>query len=39
VGVHYPLDIICGSALGLVLGYTGFNLINKKISFTIHTAA
>jgi membrane-associated phospholipid phosphatase len=39
VGVHYPLDVICGAALGMALGYTGFIFINKKVSFIIHTAA
>jgi hypothetical protein len=39
VGVHYPLDVICGAAIGLVLGYAGFVILNKKILFTIHKAA
>jgi undecaprenyl-diphosphatase len=39
VGVHYPFDVICGAALGLLLGNVGFLILNKNISFTIHKAA
>lgn len=33
VGVHYPLDVICGAALGSVLGYiAGIVLTKKKLT-------
>lgn len=31
VGVHYPLDVICGAILGSVLGYTAGAILSKKI--------
>lgn len=30
VGVHYPLDIICGALLGLLIGYTLATIFNKN---------
>ncbi|RZL15228.1 MAG: phosphatase PAP2 family protein, partial [Pedobacter sp.] len=32
VGVHYPVDIICGSLLGTLLGFISFRLV--KIIYT-----
>jgi undecaprenyl-diphosphatase len=29
VGVHYPLDVICGAAVGLIIGYSTSLLFNK----------
>jgi len=31
VGVHYPIDILCGSILGCLLGYMMATIFNKKI--------
>ncbi|MES2779938.1 MAG: phosphatase PAP2 family protein [Bacteroidota bacterium] len=31
VGVHYPLDVLCGAALGSVLGYLAGTIIHKKL--------
>ncbi|MES2558224.1 MAG: phosphatase PAP2 family protein [Bacteroidota bacterium] len=31
VGVHYPLDVLCGALLGSLLGYLAGFIINKKI--------
>ena len=36
LGVHYPLDVICGAMLGIVLGYLMFRITQKasvKIPF------
>ena len=30
VGVHYPVDIICGAAVGLLVGYTTATIFNKN---------
>ena len=30
VGVHYPLDVVAGSMIGLVIGYLSGSLFNKK---------
>ena len=30
VGVHYPLDVVVGSMIGLVIGYLSGSLFNKK---------
>ena len=29
VGVHYPLDILCGALLGIIIGFSVFTLKNK----------
>ncbi len=29
VGVHYPLDVLAGSLLGIIIGYTGARLYSK----------
>jgi membrane-associated phospholipid phosphatase len=35
VGAHYPLDVICGSLLGIISGlFTGYTF-NKQFGFTI----
>jgi len=34
VGVHYPLDVICGALLGLVFGISTGVLFNKRFGFT-----
>jgi undecaprenyl-diphosphatase len=31
VGVHYPLDVICGAAVGSTLGYVAAKIIIKKL--------
>lgn len=31
VGVHYPIDVVCGSLLGCLLGYIMARIFNKKI--------
>ena len=31
VGVHYPLDVLCGAALGVLIGKFTGNFCNKKI--------
>jgi undecaprenyl-diphosphatase len=31
VGVHYPVDVVCGSLLGCLLGYIMATIFNKKI--------
>ena len=35
VGVHYPLDIICGALLGLICGYASARLFNNRFGFAI----
>ncbi|MES2704745.1 MAG: phosphatase PAP2 family protein [Bacteroidota bacterium] len=34
VGVHYPLDVICGGILGAVIGITTGTLFNRYIGLT-----
>ena len=31
VGVHYPVDIICGGIIGLLIGYGTGSLFNKRL--------
>ena len=31
VGVHYPIDVLCGSILGCLLGYMMATIFNKKV--------
>lgn len=35
VGVHYPLDVICGALLGLAFGITTGTIFNKRFGFAI----
>ena len=35
VGVHYPLDVICGGILGCGIGYCTATFFIKRIGFTI----
>jgi membrane-associated phospholipid phosphatase len=35
VGVHYPLDVIAGSAVGLVTGYAVAHIFNKRFGLPI----
>lgn len=35
VGVHFPLDVICGGILGLLIGYLPGRIFNKKIGLRI----
>lgn len=35
VGVHYPLDVICGALLGLAFGITAGTFFNKRFGFAI----
>ncbi|MEO7313213.1 MAG: phosphatase PAP2 family protein [Chitinophagaceae bacterium] len=30
VGVHYPLDVLCGTMIGLTIGYSFGNLFNRR---------
>lgn len=34
VGVHYPLDIICGGLIGILIGYLSGKSYNKQFSLT-----
>lgn len=34
VGVHFPLDVICGAIIGLIAGYTIAKIFNNKIGLT-----
>jgi len=29
VGVHYPLDVLCGTILGLLIGYLSYNILKS----------
>lgn len=31
VGVHFPIDVICGAILGTIIGYSMFKLLNKTL--------
>jgi undecaprenyl-diphosphatase len=33
VGIHYPLDVLCGALLGLVFGIATGTLFNKRFGF------
>lgn len=35
VGVHYPLDVICGGLIGFTLGSITGHIFNKRFGFTI----
>jgi membrane-associated phospholipid phosphatase len=35
VGIHYPSDVLCGAALGLLFGYATASLFNKRYGFVI----
>ncbi len=35
VGVHYPLDVIAGSAVGLITGYAVARIFNKRFGMLI----
>lgn len=35
VGVHYPLDVLCGALLGLCFGITMGSIFNKRFGFAI----
>lgn len=35
VGVHYPLDVLCGALLGLILGLLTGKVFNKRYGFAI----
>lgn len=35
VGVHYPLDVLCGALLGLAFGISTGSLFNKRFGFAI----
>lgn len=32
LGVHYPLDILCGALAGIVMAYLVYSLVNKRAS-------
>jgi undecaprenyl-diphosphatase len=38
VGVHYPVDVLCGTILGCFLGYLTASFFNKKIGLDIGLA-
>lgn len=35
VGVHYPLDVLCGAITGSLIGYLTASIFNKRVGFTI----
>jgi membrane-associated phospholipid phosphatase len=35
VGVHYPLDVICGCIVGIVFGFVTATVFNKRYGFAI----
>ncbi|MDP4286217.1 MAG: phosphatase PAP2 family protein [Bacteroidota bacterium] len=35
VGVHFPFDVICGTIVGLILGYIPAKIFNTKIGLTL----
>lgn len=35
VGVHYPLDVLCGAIAGTLIGYLMASIFNKRVGFTI----
>ncbi|MBK8953405.1 MAG: phosphatase PAP2 family protein [Chitinophagaceae bacterium] len=35
VGVHYPLDVLCGAVVGMLTGYLTASIFNKRVGFTI----
>ncbi|MEA3426025.1 MAG: phosphatase PAP2 family protein [Bacteroidota bacterium] len=35
VGVHYPLDVLCGAILGTAIGYLTASFFNKKIGLSL----
>jgi membrane-associated phospholipid phosphatase len=34
VGVHFPFDVLCGSIIGLILGYIAAKIFNNKIGLS-----
>lgn len=36
VGVHYPIDVICGGVVGSVIGYMMAKIFNNKIGLKLH---
>ncbi|MEO6684268.1 MAG: phosphatase PAP2 family protein [Ginsengibacter sp.] len=36
VGVHFPLDVICGALVGLIIGYIPAKVFNTKIGLLQH---
>ena len=32
LGVHYPIDIICGALAGIFIGFLVYSLVNKRAS-------
>ena len=35
VGIHYPLDVLCGAVLGILFGFLTGVLFNKRFGFVI----
>lgn len=35
VGVHYPVDVICGTLVGIILGYATATLYNRLVSLEV----
>lgn len=35
VGVHYPMDVICGALLGCLIGYISAGVFNRRIGLTV----
>ncbi|MEP6584596.1 MAG: phosphatase PAP2 family protein [Ginsengibacter sp.] len=35
VGVHFPLDVICGAIIGLMIGYINAKIFNKKVGLPV----
>lgn len=38
VGVHYPLDVFCGTLVGLIIGYITASLFNKYFGLVRYSA-
>ncbi len=37
VGVHYPIDVICGAAIGILIGNLSANIFNKQIGLSLQS--
>ncbi len=35
VGVHYPIDVICGAILGIIIGYLPAKVFNRKLGLVL----
>ena len=37
LGVHYPLDILCGALAGILMASLAYSLVNKRASHLLPT--